>query len=128
MAQRTRDWKVSTGEISSDVDLHFFASTKDTRELCYLYEPQSEPDDTSRPGDISLDTSIAIQPTLQVSPQSSTPAPASLPLAAASVADVPLSSGDVIRALVARKLNKEMEQVSTSKSIKTLSGGKSSQV
>ena len=49
----------------------------------------------------------------------------SLPLAAPSIADVPLSAGDIVQALVARKLCKKMEQVSPSKSIKALSGGKS---
>lgn len=123
MAQRTRDSKVGTGEISTDLNLQFWASTKDSKELCYEYEPATPcvqvPDAENRGSDTPID--IPLSP--QVSKQPQAPPKASLPLAAASIADVPLSAGDVVRALVARKLMKEMEQVSASKSIKALSGG-----
>lgn len=125
MAQRTRDSKVGTGEISTDLNLQFWASTKDSKELCYEYEPATPcvqvPDAENRGSDTPID--IPLSP--QVSKQPQAPPKASLPLAAASIADVPLSAGDVVRALVARKLMKEMEQVSASKSIKALSGGRS---
>jgi fatty acid synthase subunit alpha len=125
MAQRTYEFKVATGEISTDSELQFLASTKDSQELCYEYEPmlpsaqidEAESQLESRPIDITS------PPLLHEEAQDS--AKASLPLAAPSIADVPLSAGDIVQALVARKLCKKMEQVSPSKSIKALSGGKS---
>lgn len=124
MAQRTRDFKVGNGEISTDLELQFWASTKNSNELSYEYEPAISSVHTSDAEDASRITpiNVASSPLVTEQPQAPTK-PASLPLAAASIADVPISAGDIIQALVARKLMKNIEQVSPGKSIKTLSGG-----
>jgi fatty acid synthase subunit alpha len=124
MAQRTRDFKIGNGEISADLELQFWASTKDSKELSYEYEPATLSVHISDIEDASRSTAIdtASSPLVIEQPQAPTK-PSSLPLAAASIADVPISAGDIIQALVARKLMKNIEQVSPGKSIKALSGG-----
>lgn len=124
MAQRTCDFKVGNGEISTDLELQFWASTKNSKELCYEYEPAIPSVHISDAEDVSRSTpiDIALSPLVTEQPQAPTK-PSSLPLAAASIADVPISAGDIIQALVARKLMKNIEQVSPGKSIKALSGG-----
>ncbi|KAK4995689.1 hypothetical protein LTR66_004550, partial [Elasticomyces elasticus] len=63
-------------------------------------------------------------PTKVAKPPSTT-APQSVPIAAAGIADVPLPGDEKVRALVAQRLKQPIEQVLISRSIKELSGGKS---
>ena len=125
MAQRTYESKVATGEISTDPELQFLASTKESKELCYEYEPMLPSVQVHEAESLSESSTIDVKspPLLLEEPRNL--AKESLPLAAPSIADVPLSAGDIVQALVARKLCKKMEQISSSKSIKALSGGKS---
>jgi fatty acid synthase subunit alpha len=123
MAQKTRDMKLGTGEMPIDFDMQLLASTQNAKELCYEYEPAASSSQASSEDITPPISSMEVPMTPQLSQQPQIPASACLPVAAASIADVSISAEDIVRALVAQKLMKEMEHIPFGKSIKTLSGG-----
>jgi len=124
MAKKTKDFKSSNGGLSNDIDLQYLASTKDTKELSYMYEPSFEALQPPYNSDALLTVmndkasdSVEPQPLSQI---------AQVPImkqAAASIADVPLTAEDILKALIAQKLGKEFEQISSEVSLKALTGG-----
>ncbi|KAJ9660489.1 hypothetical protein H2201_006911 [Coniosporium apollinis] len=122
MAQKTCDMKMTMGELPLTSEVQFLASTQNRKELCYEYEATALQPDTS-------DEDQVAPPVDATAPSRADPPPVSIshpvPVAAASIADVSVSGEEIVRALVAQKLKKPIEQILTSKSIKELSGGKS---
>ena len=125
MAQKTRDILVGSGTLPISSEMQFLASTQNAKELCYQYKPAIS--DEELVGEIPEATPISAENPLQQKPAPHTQLPVSLgsaPVAAASIADVPISAEDVVCALVAQKLKRAIEQIPHNKSIKELSGGR----
>ena len=104
--------------MSISIERQFLSSTQNTKDLFYEYESsavQPEASEERTASHTSLNAAQATAPPV-LSPQATA-------VAAASIADVPTSAHEIVRALVAHKLKKEIEQVLLSKSIKELSGG-----
>lgn len=112
---------MTMGELPLTSEVQFLASTQNRKELCYEYEATALQPDTS-------DEDQVAPPVDATAPSRADPPPVSIshpvPVAAASIADVSVSGEEIVRALVAQKLKKPIEQILTSKSIKELSGGK----
>ena len=123
MAKRTRDSKFAIKDMSMSVDRQFLASTQDSKDLQYEYDPpgpqvEDIEDDTPEVGPPAVEPRPAVTNTAppKLSPQAAT-------VAATSVAEVPTSALEIVCALVAQKLKREIEQLQVSSSIKELTGG-----
>ncbi|EPE29993.1 Thiolase-like protein [Glarea lozoyensis ATCC 20868] len=132
MAQRTGDLKYATRDRILGLRRAFLASTKNSPEILYEYEPQTGSQVQGLPSSSSVQSLSAQSPSPITVPN--TPAtPLHLPtihaeafsIAATSLVDVPITSWEIVRALVAHKLKKKIDQIHGSKTIKELSGGKS---
>ncbi len=125
MAKRTRDSKFAAMDLSRSLERQFLASTQDVRELRYEYNsaaPQAEAQ-TSEKGTSQPADAVVAPAAVKVATMAAAISPQAAAVAAASIADVPTSAQEIVRALVAHKLRKEIEQVLPSRSIKELSGG-----
>ena len=125
MAKKTRDSKYCKRDTLLCLDRQFLASTQDIKQTQYQYaEEEASVHEESEES--------------QESPSSATPnpvaeimehepldlAPQATAVAASSIADVPVTSLEVVKALIAYKTRKPVGQVSSTKSIKDLSAGK----
>ena len=125
MAKKTRDAKYLKRDTLLCLDRQFLASTQDVKQIQYQYAeeepPMSEESERSR----ELPSSATVNPVaetmehepLDLAPQASA-------VAASSIADVPMTSLEVVKAVIAYKLRKPVGQVPSTKSIKDLSAGK----
>lgn len=125
MAKRTRDSKFAIKDMARSIDRQFLASTQDFKDLYYEYDPAEPPhedpgEDTSESGSAKAELSPIVTSTAP--PKLSAQATA---VAATSVADVPTSALEIVCALVAQKLKRDVEQLQASSSIKELTGGES---
>ncbi|KAK9781108.1 putative Fatty acid synthase alpha subunit hexA [Seiridium cardinale] len=121
MGQKTAQRQVSSGERSADATIQFLASTQSAKELLYQYDAvvsQEEEAMVEEPAAKVVVTSQ--QPSAKAGPQA-----VAVSTTTAAIPDAPLQSTDCIRILVARKLKKPIHEISASKSIKELCGGKS---
>ncbi|RDW87106.1 Fatty acid synthase subunit alpha [Aspergillus mulundensis] len=98
-----------------------FLSYHDNRpEIMYYYEQNTGVDPVSRPIDTLVkNTSSPSLPKRHLSP------PKAFPTSAIPSADLSLQTGHVLLAMTAQKLGRRFDQVSLEKSIRDLSGGKS---
>ncbi|KZT67951.1 hypothetical protein DAEQUDRAFT_367722 [Daedalea quercina L-15889] len=119
MATRTLKAKYEAQDDSVSHMRVILCHAKNTKEVYYQFEdePEATEAETAAP-----EASPAAAPVVApVAVPSTAPAAA----AAASVEDVPLKATDVLGVIVAQKLKKRVDEVPLSKSIKDLSGGKS---
>ncbi len=123
MAKRTRDSKFAIKDMAMSIDRQFLASTQDSKDLHYEYDPpgpqHEDPEEgasESGSGKVELPPVVANTAPPKLSPQATA-------VAATSVADVPTSALEIVCALVAQKLKREIEQLQASSSIKELTGG-----
>lgn len=120
MASRTLKAKYEAADDSASRTRTILCHAKNVKEIYYQYE--DEPD---APATEELSASTPTTP----SPSAAAPAPAvaapspSGPVT--SIEDVPIKAVDVLLVIVAQKLKKRIDEISPSKSIKDLSGGKS---
>ena len=122
MAKRTRDSKFLKQDRLLCSQRSFFATTRDTKQIRYHYETE----DSVEPAEDSNHVPPPIAPpppTQQIEEKPLPSSPQATAVAASSVADVPTSALEIIRALVAYKLRKPMEQIPPKKTIKDLSAG-----
>ncbi|KAL9609773.1 MAG: hypothetical protein Q9167_005485 [Letrouitia subvulpina] len=121
MAKRTRDAEYVEGDLSSCIDRRFLASTQDVKDLCYEYD-QAQPSEL-----VEEETSPVIVAPAAVEEESSkqTIVAQAAAVAATSIADVPTTAQEIVCALLAHKLKKEIEQILPQTTIKELCGGKS---
>lgn len=123
MAKRTRDSKYIVQDRLLCSERSFLASTRDTKQIRYHYDTENSPEPVEESNQVSAP--IATPPPIQQVEERPLPSsPQATAIAASSVADVPTSALEIIRALVAYKLRKPMEKVSPKKSIKDLSAGR----
>jgi fatty acid synthase subunit alpha, fungi type len=125
MAKRTRDTKFAVKDMSMSIDRQFLASTQDFKDLQYEYDPpgpqpEDSEEDTSEPGPTIVEAPPVVANTAppKMSPQAAA-------VTATSVAEVPTSALEIVCALVAQKLKRDIEQLQASSSIKELTGGES---
>ena len=115
MARRTLASKYEAYDAATSVQRQILCYNKDAKEIYYDVDPIEE-EPVAQP-------TAAAPPAAAAAPAAATPPPLSAGPAAA-VEDVPLTSVDVLRALVAQKLKKSLADVPLSKAIKDLVGGK----
>ncbi|KAL1996066.1 hypothetical protein VTN49DRAFT_389 [Thermomyces lanuginosus] len=125
MARRTLQSKYEAYDAATSVQRQILCYCKDAKEIYYDVEPiEDEPEPTPAAAS-SADAAPAAAPAAPAAPAAApAPAPASAG-PAAPVQDAPVTATDVIRALVAQKLKKELTEIPPSKAIKDLVGGKS---
>ena len=122
LGQKTLSRKIACGEVPADTSVQFLASTLDTKELCYEYDPidpgvgQTIPTPPRRE---VVESPVAEALQRRPRPLISSPPTDTSP----SIDDCPLSGTDVVQILVARKLKRPIADVPVSKSIKDLCGG-----
>jgi fatty acid synthase subunit alpha len=122
MAKRTLAAKYEAYDAARSVQRQILCYNKDAKDIYYDVDPvEDEP--ASAP---AASSSVAAP-----AASSSTPAPAAAVAApppsagpAAAVADAPVGAVDILRALVAQKLKKSLQDIPLSKAIKDLVGGK----
>ncbi|KZT01368.1 fatty acid synthase [Laetiporus sulphureus 93-53] len=119
MATRTLKAKYETQDDSISHVRTILCHAKNTKEVYYQFEdePEAAPAESEEVAPVHSAVSAA-------APVASTPAPAAA-AAAAAVEDVPLKAVDILTAIIAQKLKKRVEEIPLSKSLKDLSGGKS---
>lgn len=125
MAKKTRDAKYLKRDALLCMNRQFLASTRDVKHIQYQYaeEELPGPEESEKPEDPpSSATSNPVAEAMEHDPIDL--APQANAVAATSIADVPISSLGVLKALIAYKLRKPVGQVSSTKSIKDLSAGK----
>ena len=126
MAKQTADSKYADRDLARSIQRSFLSTKSEIKEIYYEYEPAaSEPSpDMSAPRTKPPSSPIPLAPagTEQFPTASETP---KLPTAGSNIQDVPVSAQEIVRSLIARKLNQGFEDISTVKSIKDLTGGKS---
>ena len=126
MAKQTAELKYADRDLARFIRRDFLSIKSDNKDICYEYESvENEPNpNASTPPTEPSSSQMPVPPA--ETEQLQTPSAESTSLAAASkIQDVPVSAQEVVRSLIARKLNKGFEDVSTGKSIKDLTGGKS---
>jgi fatty acid synthase subunit alpha len=130
MAQRTGDLKYATRDRILGLRRGFLASTKNSAEILYEYESETGSHAQGPPSSSSVQSLYAQSPSpITTSTADATPLPPpaitaeAFSIAATSLADVPITPLEIVRALVAHKLKKNIDQIHGSKTIKELSGG-----
>ncbi|KAE9383824.1 hypothetical protein BT96DRAFT_1008738 [Gymnopus androsaceus JB14] len=121
MATRTLKAKYEMQEDCVSLTWEILCHAKHSKEIYYLFE-----DDASAASEPEVEAPAAAS-----APVASTPAPVTIaaPVGAsgpaASIEDFPIKSSDILIAIVSQKLKKPVSEISMSKSIKDLVGGKS---
>ena len=126
MAKQTAESKYADRDLARSIRRSFLSIKSDSKEICYEYEPVgSEPSqEISTPPTEPLSSPMPLAPAGTEQLQTASQKP-NLPAAVSKIQDVPVSAQEVVRSLIARKLNQGFEDISTGKSIKDLTGGKS---
>ena len=119
MAQRTLKSKYEGYDQALGMQRQVLAYSKEGKEIYYNVESSVEEVATE-----TTATPAASAPSPVAAPVAAAPAPAAAGPAAA-VADVPVKAVDIVHAVVAQKLKKTVDDISPSKAIKDLVGGKS---
>ena len=125
MAKKTRDTKYLKRDTLLCLDRQFLASTQDVKQIQYQYAEEEllEPEKSEEPA--NPPSSATLNPVAETMEHEALDlAPQANAVAATSIADVPVTSLEILKALIAYKLRKPVDQVPTMKSIKDLSAGK----
>ena len=123
MAKRTLASKYEAYDAARSIQRDILCYNKDAKEIYYDVEPEEE---EAAPATGAQDASSG-----QTAPAAPTPASSAAPSPpasagpAAAVEDAPVKAVDILRALVAQKLKKALQDIPLSKAIKDLVGGKS---
>ncbi|KAK4149606.1 fatty acid synthase subunit alpha [Chaetomidium leptoderma] len=119
MAKRTLASKYEAYDAAKSAQRQILCYNKDAKEIYYDFDPVEEEPEPATPEPASSAGAPAAAPTAAAAP----PPPSAGP--AAQVPDAPVSAVDIVRALVAQKLKKPIQDIPLSKAIKDLVGGKS---
>ncbi|KAL9045183.1 MAG: hypothetical protein Q9214_001740 [Letrouitia sp. 1 TL-2023] len=125
MAKQTAELKYAERDLARSVQRKFLSAQSDEKEIYYEYEPEEDVQDTTSSSlEEHAKPPVPPVPAAVEQPQSS---PRVLPpsTAAAQIPDTPIVAQEIIRCIIAQKLNKDYDSISTTKSIKDLTGGKS---
>lgn len=106
------------------VNRMFLATSTDSREIEYEYDhlSETEQDAGETDGKVVAQSANGMGNNETV-PKQVVTSPLLQQVAAAGIADIPISALQIVQALVAQKLRTPFEQVRSTKSIKMLSGG-----
>lgn len=121
MAERTHKLKYAAADQARGKRRTFLSSAKDKEAIYYAFADEEE----AEPAPAASQESAAPQPAAAPAPAAPAPAPSSGGGAAAEVPDAPLKATDTVRAILAQKLKKPIAEISLSKAIKDMTGGKS---
>jgi fatty acid synthase subunit alpha len=120
MAQRTLKSKYESYDQALGMQRQVLAYSKEGKEIYYNVDPPPPVEEEVAPASSSAPA-----------PAAATPAPAAAAAPAASagpvaqIPDEPVKAVEIVHTVVAQKLKKTLEEVSASKAIKDLVGGKS---
>jgi fatty acid synthase subunit alpha len=123
MAKRTLAAKYEAYDAARSVQRQILCYNKDAKDIYYDVDPvEDEP--TPAAGGTAATTAVPA-----AGAPSAAPVAAPMPAAAssgpaASVPDVPVGAVDILRALIAQKLKKQIADIPLSKAVKDLVGGK----
>ncbi|MCJ1280001.1 hypothetical protein MMC21_007826 [Puttea exsequens] len=123
MAKQTVDTKYADRDVARGIQRTFLSSKADEKEVQYEYESAEQEGDLPSSQMEPTSSSAATAPAAIEQPKPSVSI--SSPAPVAQVPDVPVSAREIILSLVARKFNKAFDEISMGKSIKELTGGKS---
>ena len=125
MAKKTRDSKYFKRDTLLCLDRQFLASAQDTKQIQYQYvEEEAAPVHEESEESRDWPTSATPNPVAEIMEHEPLDlAPQANAIAASSIADVSVTSLEIIKALIAYKTRKPVGQVSSLKSIKDLSAG-----
>jgi fatty acid synthase subunit alpha, fungi type len=121
MATRTLKAKYEMEDDSTSLRRVILCHSKHGKEIYYQYEDVLE--DTGASEAAGVEAAPVATPT----PAATTPTPVAVtpPGGAVAIEDVPIKALDILVVIVAQKLKKKVDEISLSKSIKDLVGGKS---
>jgi fatty acid synthase subunit alpha len=121
MAIRTLNYKYEAYDAAKSVQRQILAYNKDAKEIYYDVDPVEDEPEPAAPAASSSGAAPA-SGAPAAAPIAAAPAPSAGP--AAQVPDAPVQAIEIVRALIAQKLKKSLEEVPLSKAIKDLVGGK----
>ncbi|KAL2021112.1 hypothetical protein VTK56DRAFT_7531 [Thermocarpiscus australiensis] len=122
MAKRTLSSKYEAYDAAKSVQRQILCYNKDAKEIYYDVDPVEEEPEPTAP---EASSSAAPAP---AAPAAAAPVAAAAPPSAgpaAQVPDAPVQALDIVRALIAQKLKKPLQDIPLGKAIKDLVGGKS---
>ncbi|ODO06611.1 hypothetical protein I350_03968 [Cryptococcus amylolentus CBS 6273] len=120
MATRTLKAKYEAQDGATSLDRAILCHAKNYKEVYYAFEDEAEEAPAPAAG------SSAPAPAAAAAPVAAAPAPVAASAGpAAAVEDAPPKAVDTVRVIVAQKLKKQASEIPLSKSLKELSGGKS---
>ncbi|OOF94224.1 hypothetical protein ASPCADRAFT_6912 [Aspergillus carbonarius ITEM 5010] len=123
MAQKTATaGPTARHDQANAINRQFLSSASNLKDIYYEYDEPAEEAPVPAPAVQAITPSAAPVVTAPAVTAPTAAAPAAAP---ASVPDTPLTAGDLVLALTAQKLKKPFDQVPLDKSIRDLSGGKS---
>ena len=121
MAKRTLASKYEAYDAAKSVQRQILCYNKDAKEIYYDVDPvEEEPEPAAAEAGSSSAPAAAAA---AAAPAAAAPPPPSAG-PAAQVPDAPVQALDIVRALVAQKLKKSLQDIPLSKAIKDLVGGK----
>lgn len=122
MAKRTLASKYEAYDAAKSVQRQILCSSKDAKEIYYDVDPvEEEPEPAATEGSSSTGPAAAA---VAATPAAAVAAPPPSTGPAAQIPDAPVQAVDIVRALVAQKLKKSVQDIPLSKAIKDLVGGK----
>lgn len=129
MAKRTLAAKYEAYDAARSVQRQILCYNKDAKDIYYDVDPVEEEAAAPAPsGGASAPAASSAAPTAAAAAPApaaaAPPPPAAGAGPAAAVADAPVGAVDILRALVAQKLKKPLQDIPLSKAIKDLVGGK----
>ncbi|KAH6976312.1 fatty acid synthase subunit alpha reductase [Ilyonectria sp. MPI-CAGE-AT-0026] len=129
MAKRTLASKYEAYDAAKSVRRQILCYSKDAKEIYYEADPiEDDPEPaspSSAPAETSSSASAAATAAAATAATAPTPTPAPSTGPAVQVPDAPVQATDIVRALIAQKLKKPLNEVPLDKAIKDLVGGKS---
>ncbi|KAF2488038.1 fatty acid synthase subunit alpha [Neohortaea acidophila] len=125
MAKRTLAAKYEAYDAARSVQRQILCYNKDAKDIYYAVDPvEDEPEAPAASDGGDAPASSGGSAPAQAAPAAA-PAPSASSGPAAPVEDAPVGAVDVLRAMVAQKLKKPLQDIPLSKAIKDLVGGKS---
>jgi hypothetical protein len=120
MATRTINLKYAAQDASVGLRREILCVAKNATEIYYRFEdtPEEAGEEAAPASEAPLAAAAAVAPAAPAAP-----APSAGP--AAQIADEPLKAIDTLRAIIAQKLKKRVEEIPPTKAVKDLVGGKS---
>jgi fatty acid synthase subunit alpha len=122
MAKRTLASKYEAYDAAKSVQRQILCYNKDAKEIYYDVDPVEEEPEPAAAEASSSSPAAAAPAVAAAAAAAAPPAPSAGP--AAQVPDAPVQAIDIVRALVAQKLKKSIQDIPLSKAIKDLVGGK----